>query len=73
MKWDELTNTIAKGVYRIEMADGFIPPEEADARWEQLIAQEKERGFGSGPYVEIRRYVGSALIVMNKMGLIDYD
>jgi hypothetical protein len=64
MKWKDLVEEVGRQVYQIEMAEGFIPTQEADLRWDSMKNQH------SGPRVEIERYVGSVLIVLEKMKLI---
>jgi hypothetical protein len=67
MNWKDLTEAVGRRVYQIEMADGFISLQESNRRWNYMKDQH------SGPRVQIERYVGSTLIALEEMHLIELD
>lgn len=64
MGWQQMTELIARDVWRIECADAMITTERADKRWDALPL------VGSNRRVDIEYLVGATLISLTKRGLL---
>jgi hypothetical protein len=71
--WHDLTYEIGRATYRIEMAEGMIPAVEADRIWDMYFKVVEGKSHVCNELDVIRRTVGSALIAMKKMGLVDFQ
>lgn len=70
--WQEMTEEIGKAAYVIEMAEGMIPKYEAERRWEEYFASVRGKTHTCNHLDQIVRTVGSALIAMEKLGMVSF-
>lgn len=74
MTWEEISNDIARKVYRLEMAEDFmLPVREADARWEQYFHAVEGKTHTYQLEDHILHHVGVTLIVMKNEGMVTFE
>lgn len=69
----QLRTEVGRRVYQIEMAEGFVPATEAGERWDRYFLSVQGISHECNALDQIDRTVGTALIAMKEMGLVDYD